>query len=152
MKKILLFSLLCLLAFTTTAQELNFEETVQYIRSKIKDFPYDSRCEGTGIFTAKPNGELKFDNTSNYKFNLFDLNNKQKKDWQNTDEFGIAISHSALDNGNTLIPGINFMADGGAIADLSFKRDIPLVEMQRIRNALIHLRSLCKKEKDAFDN
>ena len=31
MKKLILFATLCVFAFTTKAQELNFEETVKYI-------------------------------------------------------------------------------------------------------------------------
>ena len=72
MKKLILFATLCVFAFTTKAQELNFEETVKYIQSKINDLSYYNEYEGSGIFTAKQNGDLKF-SSRNYKTNLFDL-------------------------------------------------------------------------------
>jgi len=150
MKKIFLAASLFFLFTSVKAQELSFEETVKYINDKMVDYG-DGEPDyiASGQFTAKANGDVKF---GPYKFNLFVLNNNKKKEQDNQDEFGMELAHPSLDNGNTLIPGINFFSDGSGIARLSFKPNTPLIEIKRIHKAIIHLRSLCTKEKDPFDN
>ena len=149
MKKIVLFSLLCIFAFTTKAQELNFEETVKYINEKIEngDFMLGYQEEG-GVYSLYPfniirllkNGDIGI-SSKNYlwkakqgdpiKFNLFKLAKRDDgikltrtsiKFWKNENEEYITIkSPSEVDN-------------------------------ERLFKAFIHLRSLCAKEKDPFDN
>jgi len=145
MKKIFSIAILCFFTLSTNAQELNFDETVIYIQNKVKDFQNETLMPND--FTAKKNGELEVGGS---KFNIFDLNNKQKKDLDKTDEFGLEIAHPSLVNYG-VIPGIIFMADGRGVASLRFKDTITLAEIQRIKKAIIHLRSLCTKEKDPFD-
>ena len=143
MKKILLAVTLCFLFSSIKAQELNFEETEKYIQTKLKEFGeccYDANYDLE--FKAKPNGDLQFGKS---KINFFSLNNKENVSY--VDEFGIMIVPTGFRR-----PTICFMGGGGHILDIEFIRTTTEADLEKIHKALRHLRSLCTKEKDPFDN
>ena len=141
MKK-LLFVGIMFFAFTAKAQEMNFEETVKYIQTKLKEFGeccYENNYDLE--FKAKQNGDLEF---GKIKINLFNLNNKGKKSW--VDEYGMSITPTGLYR-----PLIDFWGGDANIYYILFKKTTSESDLNRFRKALIHLRSLCAKEKDPFD-
>ena len=140
MKKIVLFSLLCIFAFTTKAQELNFEETVKYIQGKLQQYGWENQNYGFRPLKVKNSGDIE---VGGFHFNFFDLNNINAT---KADEFGIEKviwSDSKM---------LCFNVDGKSITCLYFKDEMGVADLERIYKAVRHLRSLCTKEKDPFDN
>ncbi len=133
MKKLLTICLLIATAFSAKAQDMNFEETVKYINEKIE-------CCADYKFTliAMKNGTLKFASNS---INLFDLSN-HKSDYV---QYGI---YNIL-NGPSGISYVGFSLSPNNSVDLA--RFANQKDAERIYKALLHLRSLCTKEKDPFD-
>lgn len=126
MKKLLTICLLIATAFTTNAQQMNFDETVKYINEKIQ-------CCGENrdlIFSAKKDGTISYFRQT---INLFDLftNNEYPN--------GIYISNTDIKVRLSETSSTDFT---------SFKM---LKDTERVYKALLNLRSLCTKTKDPFD-
>lgn len=157
MKKALLIFFL-FVSYIIKAQNLNFEETVNYINEKIQCCAWVANYGfyRTVILKAKKNGEITISSTSlgiHDQINLFDLVDGQP---------GFDDTYKVLKKSNGIILSTfknygNFVYEiylqttrEGALKILTyFETD---VEAERVYNALQHLRTLCKKEKDPFDN
>lgn len=143
MKKLFLFLLLYLFAFSTKAQEMNFEETAKYIQQKYNEYNADAPNSTSYSFTAFNNGDIEGKtNGSKFKFNLFNLTNNTL---EGTDKFGI----KKYNEGSL---GLQFYSYDKYLAAIYFTSEFTMNGLERIYKALIHLRSLCTKEKDPFDN
>ena len=141
MKKLFLFATLCVFAFGTKAQDMNFEETVKYIKNKVvNDNSYYLDKSGWSyayvIINLEPtkSGDITFTLGSGpkTKLNLFEL--------KHGNEEGIIVL-------NQRIYLYTSKTDYYTIDHIQSN-----AEAERISKALIHLRSLCTKEKDPFDN
>ena len=94
-------------------------------------------------FTALKNGDIEGKtNGVKFKFNLFNLTNNTL---EGTDKFGIKKY-------NERSLGLQFYSYDKHVAAIYFTPEFTMNGLERIYKALIHLRSLCTKEKDPFDN
>ena len=140
MKKLLTICLLLATTFTVKAQDMSFEETVKYINDKI------ACCSEhkTVSITAKNDGTISFRGSA---YNFFDLvNSKSGVIRDLPDSNGIHMFY----NEPSATYGLSFNVSSSntqVLVRFANKKDA-----ERIYNALQHLRSLCKKEKDSFDN
>lgn len=149
MKKLFLILSVCIYVQDLNAQELTFEQTVKYIKEKLIEFDDDGRYKDDGEFKATKNGDLRFDWMSKFKVNLFNLNDNKRP--ENIVHGWIEVAHPAVDD-NMNFPCIFFYSDGKGIAALYFKSNVTVSDLERLCKALIHLRTLCTKEKDPFDD
>ena len=139
MKKLLTICLLLTASFTAKAQDMSFEETVKYINDKL-----ECCSDSKASITAKKDGTITIGRTS---FNFFDLQKTTRKEGPDPDLNGISIFY----NEPGAFYGISFHANSKrSVAILETFTNIK--EAERTYNAFQHLRSLCKKEKDPFDN
>ena len=151
MKKLFLFATLAFFAFTSNAQELNFEETVKYINEKIKCCNYFSDNKNDTITVSKNGVLLKWYNQQQFFQNLFELmNSKSFKPHDDREELllesnGILLYEFAKANF-----GVSLLQSREK--ELHIGQFITKLDAERVYKALIHLRSLCTKEKDPFDN
>lgn len=145
MKKVLIACFLLIAAFAVKAQQMNFEETVKYINHKI------ACCSEIKISTIKgtSSGDISWLAGGLYsgpkQINFFDL--------VPTKEIpgSTRILHS---NGIELFkPSVYcivfHLSDNGKEYLNDFKGQ---ADAERGYKALLHLRSLCTRKKDPFDN
>jgi|GEM_PF-5267222 len=141
--KFLFMSLLVLFTMKASAQNLDFDQTVQYINEKMACC---SVYKNTQIKVSK-NGTIQYTYFDKYSagFNLFDLVSTYR-DFTNKNEYQNGIGLAKFSNGEYQI---NFMTNEMSGTFLNeFNSE---AEARRVFKALIHLKSLCKKEKDPFD-
>ncbi len=145
MKKLFLFATLCIIAFTTKAKELSFEEPVKYIQNKYAEFNQDKPNSSLHSFKAEKNGILDIETSgSPSHFNFLNLGANRKID---VDRFGMFI-----DTTQDRSLAIKFYSDNNFVSAMYFKTSLTVAGLEKIYKALFHLRSLCTKEKDPFDN
>jgi len=153
MRKLLLFAALSFFAFTGKVQELNFEETVRYINNRIKCCQIFEECRNDTISVSKKGELLKwYKGKLEAPQNLFDLMNSS--DFKYIESYKTLLAES---NGILLqeyYQGKFFnisllQTQKNMLSIASFKTK---VEADRIYKALLHLLTLCSKEKDPFDN
>lgn len=142
MKKLLLFATLCVFAFDTKAQELNFEETVKYIKDKMEcclQFSKKIEIKKNGLIL------LTYDNGKNITFNLFDLYKGEREyprvNIRDEDE-GYGFGYNKANN------GIFFMLSTRNDIDIRFNTED---DNLRVIKAFRQLLKVCTKEKDPFD-
>nr|WP_315153947.1 hypothetical protein [uncultured Flavobacterium sp.] len=134
MKKLITICLFMATVFSVNAQ--TFEETVSYINDKLKccSINYSDADYKTVSVIANHDGILsvKMSNSAEYKIDILSL-------YQNTSEPPIYVKNDE----------INF-----SITSTKQKiwRIVSKQEADRIVKALLHLKSLCKKDKELFDN
>lgn len=154
MKKLLTICLIMTTVFTVNAQELGFDDTVNYIKDKLikyKMYHYQDRVTykiqcNIGDFKATKNGEILLISTSGMSdyvcseqiINLFE------KDKENGQEIKISYKIDWLKN-HMIALGSNHYY--GLVS-----KNAPPEVLERLAKAFNHLRSLCKKEKDPFDD
>lgn len=136
MKKLLTICLLLAATFTVNAQQMNFDETVNYINDKLECCAvYKNKISVTR------NGEIKW---SDNRINLFDL-------------LPIIVSKRTdflMENSGIRLK--EFHADYAIWFDIATSNYELLTKFnvqadaERVFKALVHLRSLCTKEKDPF--
>jgi hypothetical protein len=142
MKNLITICLLVATAFTTNAQEMNFEETVKYINEKMiccNDFFGET-------IIAKKDGTISWcKQFPKYTVNLLDL--FEEDTYNNGKSFTKEFSQGI--RRGTTYGIIEFtISSSERIRFGEFKVE---AEQKRVYNALIHLRSLCSKAKDPFD-
>ena len=153
MKKLLTICLIMATVFTVNAQELNFDETVKYIKDNLIKYKMYQLQDGGATnlhcsiddFKAKQNGEIVFVNTSGSSIGcgetIINLFEKDKKTGQ-----AIEVKYEIFwTTDHRIAFGSNFhyqLISSNASPDV----------LTRLAKAFNHLRSLCKKEKDPFDD
>lgn len=141
MKKV--FFIFCLLAtFNSYAQDLNFDETLAYIKKIIKDDGIQYRPYNDVFFLSiedikvEKNGKVRFEhinsiyNRKSSALNLFDI-----KQWE--------------DVGNT---HLNLYVDEEKQKMLGIFYNVSSINLDRLKKAFEHLKKFCAKEKDPFDD
>lgn len=142
MKKLLFIAVLFFFAFPTKAQELNFDETVKYIKDKMECCQEYTKS----TIEIKKNGLILLtkENGKKYNFNLFDLY-KGVRDYPKVaisgEENGFGYSK---DNS-----GIFFILSANTNVSIHF---ITEDDNLRVVKAFRRLLTLCTKQKDPFDD
>lgn len=140
MKKLLTICLLIATAFTVNAQEMSIEETVKYINDKIACCGIDKF-----IFKCTTSGNIIVKNPSYVDetiVNIFDLSIEPPAIYEKGD--------FKINNGVSLYETyISFNLT--KTRSISFNSFSTRADAERVYKALLHLRSLCTKEKDPFD-
>ena len=130
--------LLPLLSKEKSVSSLNFEESIHYINrwlSNWSESPQSVRLNtsqnGMAIITGKTG--------QNFSFNLFDL----KGDGDHSDHTGGIETISCNPKDHAPLAWINFYTVSGKEAFIRLRCKTPESELGKIREAFIHLRSLC---------
>ena len=147
MKKLITICLLLATAFTVNAQDMSFDETTKYIKENLIEhqFYFDGYpgCIIGDIEVLK-NGKVnlifKIEACGRKTINLF-----SKSNWNENKADGI-VPHIYPNGRRVIAFGLT-----NDTKDLE-SNDADLVVLTRISKAFIYLRSLCKEEKDPFEN
>lgn len=147
MKKLIVTCLLVTAIFTVKAQDMSFDETTKYIKENLIEhqFYFDGYpgCIISDIEVLK-NGKVtlifKLEACGRKTIKLF-----SKANWNGNNTVG--IKPDIYPNGRRVI-AFGLTND---TKDLE-SNDADLVVLTRISKAFIYLRSLCKEEKDPFEN
>jgi len=153
MKKLLTICLIMATVFAVNAQELNFDETVKYIKENLIKYRFYHHQGRVGYqiqcnidnFKATQNGEILLISTSGMDAYMCNeqIINLFEKDKENGQE--IKIRYERI-RGNDYV-----VAFGSNYYYQLYSDNAPPDVGERLANAFNHLRSLCKKEKDPFD-
>lgn len=124
---------------------LNFAQTLEVINNGV------AKWSGKGIaVSAWENGDVRISNNRNihFEFNFFDLAGSSHNN--RIDENGIEIVSCDVKT-HAPLAWINFYTASGKTAFIRLDCYIPSEELAIIRNAFLHLKSLCAK-RDASNN
>lgn len=136
MKKLITICFILATSFTIKAQDMNFEETVKYINDKIICC---SKYENLTI-TATISGDILWGNHGE-RINLFDLVPEVDQTEVAQNSQGIKLD----------IHGYIWFS-GAKTGSSLFNQFSSEVDAERMFKAFLHLKSLCTKKKDPFDN
>lgn len=137
-----IFFTICLLLATTCtvkAQTMSFEETVKYINDKIICCTENK----TDFIKVKRDGTIEWLDKS---VNLFNLNPIEVTENPLVHKEGMGIFKGI----STFCIYFQVTVTGDSDAVLNRFKIYP--DAERVYKALLHLKSLCTKEKDPFDN
>ncbi len=141
---LLLFILLTCNSIMLPAQDTDIVKTVDTINAKLKRW-----AEGGApvYITAKMNGDISIINKSNQstQFNLFELSIGDDTNNRNN---GIEIIRCDKRT-HASINWINFYTPEKQVAFIRLDCNTPLSGLESIYNEFMHLKSLCKKSKEA---
>lgn len=125
--------------------DLNFAQTLELINIRLVKW-----AEKSNIVTviAEQNGNVVISNkhVQSFLFNLFDLSHKE---YNNNDDAGIETINCDT-NAHAPLAWINFNKARGNVAFIRLDCHTPKEELEIIRYAFLHLRSLCTKD-DVFN-
>ena len=144
MKKLITICLIITATFTVNAQNISFEETVKYINDKITCCATEVGTLSTGI-QVFPNGYISIKHTNkkyDISFNFFDLVKPAPEYVCDNCDNGIGITHGYPTS-------VAFYIKPNFTVLINFATE---AEAQRVLKAFLHLRSLCVKTKDPFQN
>ena len=151
MKKLLFFATILFFFSNERAQEMNFNETISYIKEKLvnassaNNFLYpmgDGNLKFTTVenisFTKNGDVKIKLLETfwvkdTNLEFNLFKIS---------TEKEGLRQTESRISITDNGIKG----------TQMGIFQTSSVIDAQRLLKAFLYLRSLCTKEKDPFDD
>ena len=139
-----------LFAFTAKAQDISFDETVKYINDKMKccavnpNITISISMNTSGLLTVYTDGNKL---TS---LNVFELYNSSEFRFKN-DDFKVKFESKGIVVG--VIPAASHIyllkSEENRLRLNSFSN---IFDTERVYKALLHLRTLCTKETDPFDN
>jgi len=124
--------------------DLNFAQTLELINIRLIKWAEKSNIV---TVTAQQNGNVVISNKhgQSFLFNLFDLTHKE---YNNKDDEGIETVNCDT-NAHAPLAWINFNKARGNVAFIRLDCHAPKEELEIIRYAFLHLRSLCTKD-DVF--
>lgn len=138
MKKLITICFLVATTFSAKAQVMNFEETVKYLNEKL------ACCSGnykTDTIKVKNDGTITWNDGKT--LNLFDL-------WKGTHNYPNIIEMS---NGISRCSSFGIIDLWISASDEKRFGEFKVEADQiRVYKALLHLKSLCTKKKDPFDD